>query len=331
MPSNSLTPEKLETLIDGYRQAQLVLSANYLGVFRTISYDSKTLDEINQSLKLSYRGLRILCDALASLGVLIKQGDRYQNSEAARQLLLPESPDSKISLFLHHAQLYQSWGRLYDSVRTGTKVNDEVVDTALGRSEAAFAHAMRDAGRKGAEETAQKLDLTGVSKLLDLGGGPGLYAIECAKRNPDLHAVVFDTEETLEVTKENIQQEGLQDRVSTQAGDALNDSYGEGYDFILISNFVHIFSSNINQNVIQKCAAALNPNGRVCVKDFLVDESRTEPEWCSLFAVNMLVNTEGGDCYTLSDIQQWYKAAGLRYESHLPVAVHSSLVIGRKG
>ncbi|MDP8244681.1 MAG: methyltransferase [Candidatus Hinthialibacter antarcticus] len=326
----TLNPQKIEELANGYKNAQVLFTALRLRLFETIGRDVCSLEELNPRLKTDVRGLRILCDALCGIGLLEKNAKGYRNSEAALDVLLTGSPNSKAAMMLNGARLYETWGRLYDAVKLGTPAPENEIDPRLKRNELAFARAMADIARMSAAETAVALPLHDVKRLLDLGGGPGLYAIECARANAELHAVVFDTEETLVVTRENITKAGLEDRVSTQAGDALNDGLGGGYDLILISNFLHIFSPEQNQKTLQRCAAALNPGGYVAVKDFLLDEDRTGPEWMTQFAVNMLVNTDGGDCYTRTEYLAWLVTAGFSLVSESPVGCNSTVLVGKR-
>lgn len=326
----TLNAQKIEELANGFKNAQILFAALRLGLFESIGQGTFSLAELNQRLETDLRGLRILCDALCGAGFLEKSEGKYRNSEAALDVLLPDSPNSKAALLLHCACMYDTWGRLSEIVKLGGPAPDKDVDSHSTRNEPAFARAMADIARLSAVETAKALPLQDVKRLLDLGGGPGLYAIECAKTNSELRAVVFDTENTLTVTQENIAKAGVEGRVTTQAGDALNDDLGDRYDLVILSNFLHIFSAEQNQKTLQRCAAALNPGGYVAIKDFLLNEDRTGPEWMAQFAVNMLVHTDGGDCYTRSEYLSWLNAAGFELVSESPVGGNSTVLVGKK-
>ncbi len=326
----TLTPQPIEDLARGYQSSQVLFTALRLGVFEALGEEERSLEEINNQLNADKRALRLLCDALVSIGLLEKFGAAYRNSDAAREVLLSGSPASKAALLLNGARMYETWGHLFDVVKTGTPAPQEAIDARFQYDAPAFARAMADIARQSAAETAKALPLNGVKRILDLGGGPGLYAIECAKVNQELRAVVLDNEETLTVTRENIKQIGVEDQVATQAGDALNDDLGDGYDLVLLSNFLHMFSPEKNQQILTRCAAALNAGGYIAIKDFFLDEDRTGPEWMSLFAVNMLVFTDGGDCYTRSQYLSWLESAGFTLFSESPVGSNSTVLVGKK-
>ncbi len=52
------------------------------------------------------------------------------------------------------------------------------------------------------------------------------------------------------------------------------------------------------------------PGGKVLIRDHVMDPARTYPPQGALFAINMLVGTEGGDTYTFDEIEDGLAAAG---------------------
>lgn len=322
--SNPNHHRRLEQLASGYRASQLLFTAVRLGLFESLGRRSMPVAQLAAKLAANPRAVRILCDALLSLGLLDKTGERYANAALAREYLLARAPKSQVALLRHNAQLYDRWGRLGDVVKTGRPFPRE-------SDPRAFAQAMASSAVHGARETAAAVDMSQVRTMLDIGGGPGIYAIELARKQPKLRAVVFDSRPTLEVAKANIARAGLGRRIAVKAGDAFRDDLGSDYDLILLSNVVHVYSDAENRCLLARAAAALAPGGRVCVKDFLFNPGRRGPEHAALFAINMLVNTDRGDCYTLAEIRQWLKAAGLSYAGQIRLSPPSRLVFGRKG
>lgn len=321
--------ERIEAISGGYRASQILLTASRLGVFEAIGTDGGTAEGLAARLDSSPRGIRILLDALVALDLLEKAEGRYVNAPVAFRYLLPDASDSQTAKLHHAARLYEQWSRLDDAVRSGGPVPDTVVDPRLDGSRAAFARAMQDTARASAVKTAEILDLSDCRSCLDIGGGPGLYAIEFARKNPELQVTLLDDEETLEVAGKNVKEAGLEERIHFHAGDAF-DGFPEGqFDLILLSNFIHIFGADENREVVERAAGHLSEDGRLVIKDFLVADDRTRPEWALLFAVNMLVNTEAGDCYSEEEVRDWFLEAGLEFEETLAITEKSFLIIGR--
>jgi predicted O-methyltransferase YrrM len=322
--------ETLDELARGYQDSQILLTAVRLGVFSAIGKQSFSLVELTERLGTDVRATRILCDALVSLALLEKEGGRYENSSVSLAYLVDGSPTSKVGLLCHGALQYERWKGLYSAVRTGRPTPVEELGNDLG-GKRKFARAMADAGRMSAADTAEALDFAGVASLLDIGGGPGVYAVEFARRHPKLRITILDDAETLEVAGENLRAEGLEDRIEMIPGDAFETDLGGPYDYVFMSNLVHIYSAEKNRELIRRCASGLRPSGRIALKDFVLNPDRDGPARAAIFAVNMLVSTDQGDCYTLAEIRSWLGDAGLDFEKYMPVNTQSSVVLGRKG
>lgn len=320
----------IDDLSGGFRASQVILTANRLGLFRILGEEKLALDEIVETLQTDYRGTRILCDALIGLALLEKDGDRYWNSTASLSHLVSEAEDPKIAQLYHAARLYERWGGLYDAVKQGGPVSDEKIDPRLVGGHREFAEAMADSARTSALLTAEKLDLSGRKKLLDIGGGPGIFAIEFGRRNPGLEVVILDNPETLEVAQKRIQEADLKERISTRPGDAFTDGLGSGYDFVFISNLIHIYSLRENRELVSRSAQALVEGGQLGIKDFFLEEGRRGDPWSLLFAVNMLVSSEGGDCYTYGEVEEWFEDAGLTYSGKLLITERSTVLLAEK-
>jgi len=274
--------------------------------------------------------MRILCDALVDLGLLARTEKGYWTTGDARRHLLPDSPEPRSDLLAHGARLYERWGGLYDAVKTGRPVAEEYLDPRLVGSEQEFARAMADVGRRSAAASCERLDLSAAGHVLDVGGGPGIYAIEFARRWPELEITVFDTSEALRVARRNIESAGLTERIRLRAGDAFVDSLGGPYGAIFISNVIHIYSAVDNRQLVQRCASCLKTGGQLVLKDFFLDDDRTRPSGSAIFAVNMLVSTDGGDCYTVTETRSWLEAADLELQEVQDVASKSRLLVASK-
>lgn len=321
--------DPIDDIANAYQASQLLLTANRLGVFAALGSGERNVVELARDLNASPRGVRILCDALVDMTLLERTGAGYRNGEDAIRHLLPDSPEPRAALLRHGAKLYERWGRLYDAVKTGQPAPDDQMDPRLLGNESEFAHAMADVGRRSARVTCDELDLQDAKSLLDIGGGPGIYAIEFARRWPELEVTILDTPKALDVARQNVQAAGLADRIDFRPGDAFKDRLGGPYDAIFISNVIHIYSAADNQRLIRRCAEHLAPGGRLILKDFFLDEDRKSPPGGVIFAVNMLVSTESGDCYTVTEAESWLGPSGLHLQTVENVATKSRLLIAK--
>mgnify|MGYP000689971469 CR=1 FL=1 len=174
------------------------------------------------------------------------------------------------------------------------------------------------------------LNLQGVGRLLDLGGGPATYAITFAQAEPGLKATVFDLPGPVEIARENIRRHGLEDRVDTLSGNFLEDELGGPYDFIWVSQILHSHTEEQCRLIIGKSVAALNPGGQLAIQDFFLNNDGSSPTEAALFSVHMLAVTPGGRSYTHQEVAEMMRQAGLDSPSHHPTSPNTSILVARK-
>ncbi|MBA4407721.1 acetylserotonin O-methyltransferase, partial [bacterium] len=193
-----------------------------------------------------------------------------------------------------------------------------------------FIGAMHYRGIKEAKLTSMLLDLSKVNHMLDVGGGSGAFAMEFIKKNPNMNAVVFDLPNVIPITGRYVAEERMTEKFSFLSGNYLTNDLGNGYDLILLSAIVHINSLEENNMLIKKCYDSLNNGGQIVIKDWVMNEDRTEPAGGAYFALNMLVGTERGDTYTETEMKNWFTNAGIKKIERKDTSFGSSLMIGHK-
>jgi SAM-dependent methyltransferase len=296
--------------ISTYRLPRILFTALDLDLFTAMGTRAWTISALAKRLHVSERGLDIVCRNLASAGILVKQRQTYRNGSIATTTLNADSPDYRRGYINLMRDQWTDWGKLTKSVRTGRPVEDDKPpDDAAYRRE--FSWAMQHRSVDVAPAVAAQINLKGVGSLLDLGGGPGTYALEFLRRNPRLQATVADRAPALDVAREIAATVKHGRRLSYQPLDFLKDEISGPYDVIWFSNVLHIYSAEDNQRLFQKIRRALNPGGRVLIQDaFLVDPNGVWPQEANLFAVTMLLFTENGNTYSVDDTTRWLRKAG---------------------
>jgi predicted O-methyltransferase YrrM len=319
--------ERIETMTAGYRDSCILIAALKVGIFEALGEDKRTSNEVATALGLDIRAVDIVMCALAAAAVLQKHSNRFTIDPGAKPYLLAGGPETMVSIIGHNRSLLRSWVQLEEVMRTGTpapreeRTPDEMED---------FIRGMENVSRRSSEEVESKIDFSGARRLLDLGGGPGTAALTFARANPELKCVVFDLEGPEGIAAEQIKKAGLADRVTTRVGDFLTDDIGKDFDFVYISNIIHMLSPDQTLALLEKAKVALVSGGRVMVKDFFLDDSRIEPPWTAQFSVNMLVNTEGGKSYTFTEMKDLLAQAGFGGPETVEIARNSMVIIGRR-
>jgi SAM-dependent methyltransferase len=218
----------------------------------------------------------------------------------------PAYRGSYLHLITNH---WNDWLRLMESIRTGQPLDKDEPEEPDYRRQ--FTWAMHHRTLETAPAVAGQLRLNAAKTLLDLGGGPGTYAMAFLAKNPGLRATVGDRPEALEVAKEIAATHKAGGRLSYLPLDLLKDDIQGRFDVIWYSNVLHIYSPRQNLNVFRRARAALADSGRLIIQDaFLHDREGLYPEEASLFAVSMLLFTETGNTYSVADTTAWLKEAG---------------------
>lgn len=316
-------------LANAFQRSRVLLTAYELGLFTVINDEWRTSAEVAEAIDTDARATDRLMNALTALGFLEKRDGRFTNSPAAARFLVKGRPEYMAGL-AHTARLWQTWSGLTRAVRTGTgAVGDEVNQRGEDWLRA-FIGAMHWRARQMADGLVALLDLTGASRVLDVGGGSGAFSMAFVRARQGISAVVFDVPNVVPLTKNYVESAGYGAQISTLVGDYRHDDLPRGFDLVFLSAIVHANSAAENRGLIRKCAAATDPGGQVVVADQIMNEDRTAPLMGAMFALNMLVSTGAGDTYTESEVRGWMEEAGLRNVTRKDTPFNNTLVIGRK-
>jgi len=297
------------------------MTAVELDIFTNLG-EGSTSAEVARRIQTDPRATEMLLNALVSLELLRKENGRYFNSDLAAQHL---TGGSRMAM-MHQVHLWHRWSTLTDCVRKGTSVSERKRDEA--GTEAFIAAMHRNASERAAVVVCA-VDASKSRNLLDLGGGSGAYSIAFAQANPHLRATILDGEPVLKIAARHIAQAELSTRISTKAGDMLTTDLGSGFDLVLLSQILHMFSPEENRRVLQRAYDALDHGGRIVIQEFILDPDKTSPRWAVFFSLNMLVGTSGGSSYSAEEIQAFLVNAGFRNIQHVKLG-QTGLMVGEK-
>ena len=295
--------------VRGFLKGRVILTAAELDLFTRLDKERATAENLAKGLKCDRRCLTRLLDCLVALQLLSKQDGIYQNTERGA-LLSSEHPETALPMVLHLSGLWESWGGLTETVRTGTNPKRKPVTERGKDSLKAFIGAMHVVGRGLSREIADTYNLAPFKKLLDIGGATGTYTIAFLEKNPDMTAVLFDLPDVIPWAKERLGAEDLLARVELVAGDFYKDELPKGCDLVMLSAIIHQNSPEENLELYRKIHRAVLPGGTLLIRDHVMEPARTFPPQGTLFAINMLVNTKGGDTYTFAEIKEALEEAG---------------------
>lgn len=323
----SSSPAPIMELATAFQRSRPLLTAFELDLFTALASEARTSEEVAGAIGADPRATDRLMNALVALDLLEKENGRFRNLPLAEKYLVKGRPDYLGGLG-HTNHLWDTWGRLTSVVRAGHPEGMGNTDQRDDDWLRPFIAAMHMRAAPGAAQVVGMLDLDGVSRVLDVGGGSGAYAMAFVRARRGISADVFDLPKVVPLTRMYTQQEGLAAEVSTIGGNYLQDPLGDGYDIVFMSAVIHSNSAKDIRRLFGKAARALRPGGQLVVQEFLINEDRTGPLQPALFALNMLVGTPEGDTYTESEVRAWMTEAGFGHVRRLDTPIGTALMIG---
>lgn len=308
-PPSIATIQDFRALLAAYRLPRVVLTALELDLFTALATRTCSIEQLAKTLDVSARGLEILCRNLAMCGLLKKRGNAYRNSSFSATQLNAKHPKYRGAYLDLLKSQWTDWSHLTDTVKFGRPVDYDEPEAPDYRRQ--FTWAMHHRSVDVASRVAAQIDLRQAGILLDLGGGPGTYAMAFLARHSQLKATICDRPAALTVAKEIAATHKARKRLSYLPLNFMEEDLSGRYDLVWYSNVLHIYSPDENQALFRRVIPVLNPGGRLIIQDaFLHDREGLYPEEANLFAVSMLLFTERGNTYSLRDTARWLKEAG---------------------
>ncbi len=289
-----------------------------LDVFTCLGDEPLASDAVAAKLKVAPDAIQRLLNALVAMELLGKAADQYVNTPASKTFLSKDSPQYLGNIIMHHHHLVESWAQLDQSIQTGNPIGQRSSFNDEERRES-FLMGMFNMAMQVAPMLVPKIDMSSCRHLLDLGGGPGTYAIHFCRQNPGLKATVFDLPTSQPFAEKTIQRFDLSDRIDFQPGNYLQDNIKGRYDAAWLSHILHGEGPDDCNQIIQKTVDVLEPGGLIIIHEFILNNSMDGPLFPALFSLNMLLRTDAGQAYSEQQLQDMLASAGVKNIQRLPV------------
>ena len=336
---NFPSPERIFRRTNALKSAAALKGALDLGLFTALGRESKTSESLSKTIDAAEKGVRILCDFLVIDGLLQKEGADYRSSPDAALFLDENSPaylGSACRLWLG-AEIFENFSDVAGAVRKGgTLLEDQGTLEGDNPLWVEYARIMAPIMKPSAQFIAD-LAMKDISndkpfRVLDVAASHGLFGIGIAERHPKAEVVALDWAAVLDVASENAKKAGVADRFTRLPGNSFDVDFGEGYDVVLLANFLHLFDVATCTDFLRKVYRSLNHGGRAVTLEFVPNEDRVSPPDQAAFALNMLVMTTSGDAYTFKQLESMAADAGFaRSELHpMMMGLPQSVVVSTK-
>lgn len=320
-----VTPDPLFQIASGFMAAKHLFVANEVGLFTALADGPRRLEELSADTGVAASRLRILADAMVSLGVLQRQGDQYRNGPAAAAFLSGNGePDLRPFLRFWDQLSYPMWTGFGDAVRTGHGRSSGQLPPEKQRVYSEGVEAIQAAP---ARALSGNYDFSRHERLLDIGGGNGSWLLSVLQHNPHLRGTLFELPGPAELARERLTNHPIGDRIAVIDGDIFEQALPEHHDVVLIANVMHLFGPERNHDVLRRLRGSVAAGTRLLLADFWTDPEHTNPPFAALMAGEFLVITGEGDVYSAQEVKDWLDETGWRVVQRTPLAGPMSLIV----
>lgn len=321
-----LTPSAIFEVASGFMAAKQLFVASELGLFSTLASAPLSLDELAERTGVPRASVRIVADAMAALGFVAREGDRYRNQPVAQVFLSGATPTDLRPFLRFWDQIsYPAWTNLEAAIRTRrgavgtlTPEQNEIFSRGVEAITAGAAHAL-----------ARSYDFSHHRRILDLGGGTGSFSRVLARHYPQLEPTLFEIPPVAALARQMLAGTEVGGRIDVIAGDFFHDPIPAGHDVVLLANVVHLFSPEHNRELLSRIRASVVPGTTLLLVDFWTDASHTQPVFAALMAGEFLAVTGEGDSYSVEELGDWLGRTGWSLAGQQPLAGPASLIVAR--
>lgn len=310
MSSPAFDQQRVLSMFLSFWVARGLMAAVEMDVFELLEGEGLSLEDARARLGLEDRPARALLDTCVAAGLLERSGGRYRNAPDASRFLFSGSEYSVRNYVRDERWCWSAWGQLEDALRINKQALPPDEHGYHAFPEDFFLDFLHGHSLAMGELLAERIDLGGARRIMDLGGGSGAVSIALCRANRSLTAVVVDQQTVLAKTAEHVARADLADRIALHAGDLFDDPLPRGCDAAVIANVLHDFSESRARRILARAADSLPAGARLIVMEMAPNDDRSGPPITVAFALTMLVNTESGDAYTVPQYTEWIAEAG---------------------
>lgn len=324
-----------------YGSNLLTAAVAHFGVFEYLAQGPVSKANLQQHLNLESRPFVVLLTALQAMNMVQRDSEgRFQATEMALEHLNSQGPfyvGDYLGLAADSPEVLDLVERLKTNqpadidhqgaafiYRAGTK-------SAMEQSELArhFTLSLAGRARNVAPALAEHLDLSGVSHLVDVAGGTGIYSLALLEKNPDLEITLVDLPEVLNIAREVAAASPHKNRLHLVEGDMFEWIPKTKAEAFLFSNIFHDWDVPECQKLMQHYSNLLDSNGRLIVHDVFLNDALDGPAPIAFYSAALFTLTEGR-AYSAGEYRSWLEACELDVTGPFNTLIHCGILTGTK-
>lgn len=308
--------EEISDIAFGFMASKALFVALHCKLFSMLSRNTLTSKELAILVKAPENRISTLCTALTSIGILIRENERYRNSPGAEKFLVEGSKyDFGDYLRLQIDRQMYGFMQQLEGVMTNN-IHEDFIDSYAkwmdNKKEAELYSESQHAGSLGPGKTlARMINFSEVNTLLDVAGGTGGFAIRLCEKYPNINITILDFPNVIKLGEKKVANANLSNRINFVAGDALDfDWPSGGFDAILMSYLYNGVPEKEIPRLANKAYNTMNHGGFYIIHDFMVENDRNGPHLAALWQLQHLAFTPTAKSLTPNWVSHILKDVG---------------------
>ena len=336
-----LDPTPVFELFRGaYSSELLVAASSHFKIFDLL-LNPLSFEELKEKLSLQDRPLNVLLTALRSMDLVDLNESLYSNNAMALEHLASTGlfdVSGYLSLAAQSAGVLQLVNCLETNKPIGSDdkggaafiFNDNIESSAMNSEESArfLTLALMGRAKNVAPYLAEVVDLSNTGRLLDVGGGTGIYSIGFLRQYENLQATVLDHPNVLKLASEFAEEYEVTDRLTCTPFDMFASEFPKG-DVVLLSNILHDWDIPENIKILKRCSSALESGDKLLIHDVFLNDELDGPLETALYSASLFTLTEGR-AYSIKEYTEMLEAAGFKVVGYEDTLVHCGVLIAEK-
>ena len=315
-----------ETIHNFWVAAAINVAAE-LGIADILKEQSRSIDELAEQTQTHAESLYRMMRMLASQGIFREVKERrFITTSLAR----PLEDDQIRYLILSHltSRHFFMFADLMTAVKTGKRVSDKFAGDDLfkhlGRDEQRnewFNKAMSNVSKMQVPAILSVFSFKPFGRIIDVGGGHGLFLAAILQKNARCKGVVFDLPQAILKTRTLIDAYSLGDRLEMVGGDFFESVPGGG-DLYMMKSVLHDWDDESSIKILNNVREAMSPSSRLLIIEAVIEEGNT-PSFGKMTDILMMVAL-GGKERTRAQFESLLSQTGFKIRKiHSTITPHS--------
>lgn len=310
-------------IVQGFVRSQVLFALVELDLPRRLTGTPASADMLAVSCGLDRDRMALLLRAGAALGLLRRRRDGCY-ATTRKGAALAGVPGLQ-AMILHHGAFYRDLGDPLAVLRG--ELETELADFwpyVLGGAggDAAtterYSRLMADTQALVAKETIRAIRLSGMSSVLDVGGGSGRFLIELAGHFPQARFELFDLDPVMPEARRRIAEAGLSQRIAVSPGSFRHDPLPKGHDTITLVRVLYDHDDATVADLLAKVHDALPRGGRLIVSEPMSGGDNAPDPITDVYFAFYTLAMRTGRTRSVAEISKMCRAAGFDDIRHVP-------------